>query len=170
MSLQNEPLGYDPNVRDDWTPAAGLRNAALRGVLVAGVLASVFAVLAATLPVVLLITALRTAFVFGVAWVLLRCVQRFAGMCGPACTALGLVLTFAVFLSNHLVWSIVGTPALPAQDSWLIFPAALVTEVIPTVDHRLSGWRWLHPYVLAVVNIGPFMAGGGLAAAFFGRD
>ena len=107
---------------------------------------------------------------FGVAWVLLRVVQRAAGMCGPACTAVGLGLAFVAFLSNHVVWSIVGTPALPAQDSWLIFPAALATKVIPEVDGRMVGWQWLHPYVLATVNIGPFLAGGGLAAALFARD
>src|SRR5262245_3692714 len=84
MALLNDPVDYQPD-QDDWSPAAGMRRGVVHGAVAAAILAIVLVPLALWLPYVVLMWALRTPLAFGIAWLLLRVVNRAAGMVGPTC-------------------------------------------------------------------------------------
>ncbi|MCP4250540.1 MAG: hypothetical protein GY778_26145 [bacterium] len=118
---------------DDWTPARGLARAAIRGMIVAIVLAAVTGLVAYCLPFLVFNFWLRAALGFVLALIMFATVQNAAGMVGPRCTALAVGLTLLVLLSHHGVAAVHG---------------------MGTTNEVLIGWGfWLDPVVLGSYNI-----------------
>lgn len=171
MPLLNEPIGFDDQGGDDWTPEKGLVRGLRAGAIAAAMIAVGLAPISLFLPYFVLPWMLRSAMAFGVAWVLLLVIRRAAGMVGFHVTALALALTFAVLVTQHFIFAIWGVPSAGEMlESWWLFPAVLVERVVPERGGRLIGWRWLHPYAVFAVNIIPFPLGAGFFALIHGRD
>lgn len=168
MPITNRPSDADDYRDVPWTPAIGLRNAALRGGLVALLLAGLLVPASIYLPYMTIPWLLRGPLTVGIAWLMFKVVQDAAGMAGPACTALALALTAGVLVSQHLVFAACGVLDLGSTD-WWSFPAGVLRLLIPPDGGLLIGSGWLHAYVVAAVNLPPLIVAGSLAAALWGR-
>ena len=166
MRTLNDPIDYEPNKGDRWTPLIGLRRGFVHGVAAAGVLALLMTPVALYLPFMLIVAWLRIPLAFGLTWVLASVVQRAAGMAGGACSAVTLAVGGIALMSNHIVFALFGVPDVGMVDPWWTTPMTLVNEVVPAQEGMVIGWRWLHPYTLAIVNVVPLGLGGGFATAF----
>lgn len=167
MPITNNPTDADDFDDIPWSPAIGLRNAAIRGTVVAAVLSLLLVPMSIYLPYMTIPWLLRTPITFGIAWIMFRVVQHSAGMAGPPCTALALVLTFGILLSQHLVFAVSGVLDLGSSVDWWSFPAGILRLQIPKEDGMLIGAAWLHPWMLAAVNLPPFVLAGSFAAALW---
>jgi hypothetical protein len=166
MPLLNEPLGYEPQTDEpEWSPAIGYRRGLVHGVIAMVVLALLMAPLAMYLPYMILPWVLRTPLAFGLAWLLFLFIERAAGFMSPGIIALTMLLTFGVFVTNHVVFALHGVPSSGMAEEWWIFPANLIEKLVPEQDRVVSGWQWLHPYALVAINVVPLLVGGGFCAA-----
>ena len=112
----------------DWTWRRGLCRAVFWGCIVALILGGVLGVIARHFPLVTLNAWLRLAVGFLVPCMLFSVVHRAAGMAGSVCTALVVVLTAAIFVSQNYVFACYGV--LMASGRVLTGPAWLDPEVI----------------------------------------
>ena len=167
----NDPVGYEQSTGDEWTPERGLRRGAAWGASAALTLGVLLGLLAVWLPLVLIPTALRLPLTLALTWLIMRVVQRGAGMVGRRCTIIAVSLVLAILLSHHVIFALVGVPMTAfTLESWWLFPMTLVEQVFGVQSGRLAGWRWFHPYVLLALNTVPLVIGAGLGAAMFERD
>lgn len=163
MSSLNDPVGYDQPPAGEWSPQRGTRRAAFQGSLVAGLLFALLTFPAANWPYLLLPWLPRTILAFLLTWMLVRVVLASAGMYSPALLRLGLALAAAVLLGEHVLFALRGVPASAADVGWFAWPLHYVDEFIDTGSVSIGG-RWLHPYVLLIVNAGPLLIGGTIGA------
>lgn len=168
MPITNKPTDAEDFRDEPWSPVIGLRNAAVRGGIVAAILAVLLIPVSIYLPYMTIPWLLRAPVAIGVAWIMFKVVQDAAGMAGGPCTALALLLTFAVMLSQHLVWAACGVLEITSVE-WWSFPAGILHQQIPEQNGRLIGPNWLHWYILVAVNVAPLVVAGCIAAAFW-RD
>lgn len=166
MPITNKPSDADDFDDVPWSPAIGLRNAAVRGGVVAAILTVLLIPVSMYLPYMTIPWLLRAPVTVGVAWLMFKVVQDAAGMAGGPCTVLALALTFVVMLSQHLVFAVHGVLELSSME-WWAFPAGLLPKQIPDQNGLLIGPQWLHWYVLVAVNVPPLAVAGCIAAAFW---
>ncbi|MGD8453349.1 MAG: hypothetical protein PVJ57_16170 [Phycisphaerae bacterium] len=143
---------------DEWTPLRGLCRAALRGLVLAGLLALPLAFLARTLPHLLILLAPRTMLAFGILWLLRRRVHRDAGMEEWRCSLLAACLAGLVLVSNHVVFALHGVAPSPPGNYAFAFPMGPLGDVVPCTNGLLIGAMWLHPYALLIANTVPLFA------------
>lgn len=174
MPLLNDPTP-DPDAQQtgEWSESDGLRAAVRRGLVWAAFLAIPTGILAGAAPFFAIGCFVRGAVAFAVGWILFSVVHRAAGFAGVRCTLLACGLALVVMLSNHIVFAVVGTPAMQhAPDGGdyemvLAFPGQFVLRapgVLTTEAPRLSGLYWFSAYVVALTNLASF-AGIGIVAA-----
>lgn len=99
----------------EWTWARGMRRATGWATLAALVMAAGLGVAARYWPILVLNVWVRLLLAFLVAWLLFAVVHRTAGMAGGPCTAEVVVLTAAVFLSQHWVFATYGVPTVAGR-------------------------------------------------------
>jgi hypothetical protein len=81
---------------------------------------------------------------------------------GGRCSALVLLLTFLVLTAQHIVWAAAGITSIAGLGSeWYLFPGHFVGQIVPVRNELMIGWKWIHPYVLVIVNAIPLTVGGG---------
>jgi hypothetical protein len=95
---------------DDWTPWQGIRRGLVWGFVAAVALGAVADVLAWYMPTFVINFWLRTAAGLLTMWVLFSAVHRAAGMTGPACTAIVVVLGMLIAGSQHIIFATHGVP------------------------------------------------------------
>ncbi len=122
----------DDTPESEWSEWRGLASGAVWGLAAAIVIAWLSCSLASYAPHMILNFWLRMAFGFLCAALLFSVVHWAAGMAGPACTAIVVVLTLAVLLSHSVIFALEG---------------------VTTRSGVVSGWEWLRPEALAIVNI-----------------
>ncbi len=168
----NDPVGYQQSATDDeWTPEKGFLRGATWGATAALAVGVLLGLLAFWRPLVLIPTALRMPLALALTWLLMRIVQRGAGMVGRRCTLIAVSLVLAILLSHHVIFALVGVPMTAfTLESWWLFPMMLVEQVFAIQSGRLAGWQWFHPYVLLALNALPLVIGAGLAVMMFERD
>ena len=168
----NEPFGYQQSAADDeWTPEKGFRRGATWGAAAALAVGVLLGLLAFWRPLVLIPTALRMPLTLALTWLLMRVVQRGAGMVARRCTIIAVSLVLVILLSHHVIFACVGVPMTAfTLEAWWLFPMTLVEQVFTVQSGRLTGWRWFHPYVLLALNAVPLVIGAGLAAMMFESD
>lgn len=168
MPITNKPTDAEDFHDSPWSPAIGLRNAAVRGGLIALIMSVLLIPVSIYLPYMTIPWLLRAPVALGLAWLMFRVVQDAAGMAGGPCTALALVLTFAIMLSQHLVWAANGVLELSSME-WWSFPAGVLRQQISVQNGLLIGPNWLHWYIIVAVNVPPLAVAGCIATAFW-RD
>jgi hypothetical protein len=131
MKTLNDPVPMDDAGDPNWSPRTGLVRAAGRGAVVSLVLAVLSVPLAWYFPGFLLNLWVRMVLAFGLAWVMFGVVQRAAGMVGAPCTALAVIFTIVVLVSQHVVFALHG---------------------VPTLHGTLIGWQWLTLTALGTCN------------------
>lgn len=131
MSL-NDPCPTDdaPDI-STWTPAIGMKHAALRGVVTALLIAAALA-FPATYVAPLVMGGARWFIALIVAWILFAVTQRASGMVGWPITSLAIGLTLLVLLSTNIVVAVNG---------------------LPTTKGVLQGWVLLGPGFLLWSNL-----------------
>jgi hypothetical protein len=117
-----------------------LLKSAAAGLVVTVILIAALAPLAWYLPLLALGWLLRAVIAFAVAWVLFSVVHRAAGMVGWPFSILVGVLTTLVMVSHHVAFALHG---------------------VPSRSGTVSGWEWLTPLALLVVNIPTLIGAGG---------
>lgn len=170
MPLLNDPVGYEPGADGaDWSPELGFRRGLVHGGGAALMLALLLAPAAAFLPYVVLPWIVRTPLTFGITWLLFLSVERAAGYMSPRIIALTLMLALLVLCSNHVALALANVAGAGMAEEWWIFPANLTETMLGISDSRAIGWSWLHPYVLASINVVPLVVAGGFCAALKSR-
>ena len=166
MPLLNDPIDYEDRSNEpDWSPEIGFRRALLHGAVASAALAVLLAPLAAFTPYVILPWILRTPLTFGVAWLLFVFIERAAGYMSASIIGLGLAFTLVTLCSNHLFLALNNVHGAGMAEEWWIFPANLTESMLGGRDSKEIGWGWMHPYVLASMNVIPVLVGGGFCAA-----
>lgn len=163
--MLNEPVGFENEPDDDWTPTIGLRRGLVVGLCVGLVMAAGLAIVARHLPLILLPLWLRGPLAFALAYLLCGLIERAAGMSDGRCVLLAVGITAAVLVSNHVVLAAaVVLPGEAVKSSWM-FPLNIMAGHFAPVTRDFSGRLWLHPYVLAGVNVAPVTLAGAFLAA-----
>jgi hypothetical protein len=96
----------------EWTPFRGLMRATVAALVTSAVLSACFFGIIAVAPVIPLNVLLRVVLAFAVTWLVFAVVHASAGMVGWACTTIAVSCAFAVMLSNHAAWAVLGCPAI----------------------------------------------------------
>jgi hypothetical protein len=116
----------------DWTWQRGLLRAVLWAGLFALVTAGGLGLLARHYPLLTVNAWLRLGLGFMVPCVLFGVVHRTAGMAGSVCTALVVLLTAAIFVSQHYVFAWYGVPMASGRvlngPVWLTLEAIMLTN------------------------------------------
>ena len=111
MVSLSDPVGYGEDEEGpEWTPGRGLVRAAVHGAIATVLLAAVLSPAAWYVPLLTMHWGLGAAIAFGVAWILFGVVQRAAGMVGAAVTALAIVFTLLVLISQNAIVAVHGIP------------------------------------------------------------
>ncbi len=135
--------GSEPAATDepDWTPGLGWCRALVRGGAATVVMSLLLAPAAWFAAPVLLNFLLRAFLALVVTWVMFGVVHRAAGMVGARCTALGVILSLLVFLSNHVVFALHGIPTQQGMVGGAAFltPPALLALNISTAIGVTAG-------------------------------
>lgn len=143
--MLNDPIPpmVDEADTDDWTPGQGLCRAAVWGAITAALYAALLAPVAWHAPVLLLNVWIRLVTGFFVTWTLFVVVHRTAGMTGMLCTLMVVVYALLALFSQNVVLALHGSPI---------------------GERGVSGWIWLEPNVVVLVN-GMGLLGVGFAIA-----
>lgn len=118
--------------RADWTPARGLLKGIVAGLVTAAILGVAADLFAWYAPLLALNIWLRGGASLLTMWLLFLVVHRAAGMTGPPCTAVVVVLVLLLAFSQHIVFALHGVESRMG---------------------RTAGWEWCSLTVLAVANV-----------------
>lgn len=112
----------DRNRPPRWSAGQGLVRAALAGSATALVLAVGLGLVAAFFPTVVFHLFLRFFISFGVGWLLVQVVERYAGATGWPFTLLAVALSFVVMFSNFVAFALHATlPSGPPPSGTSLF-------------------------------------------------
>ncbi len=152
MAPLNDPTGFEEEVEDSWTPAAGLRRGLVHGLVAGVILALAFGFFGVWLMGMVIPWHVRSAIAFGVGWIVFVVVQRAAGMVGRDVTALAAGLTVLSLFLQHGVFAVFGIVDPVDAAGWFLFPVQIVRGMVGSEGGRLIGAGWFHPLVLVAVN------------------
>ncbi len=166
MSPLNDPLGYDKDRADEWTPERGICRGAICALCGAVAIGLGLSLLAWYIPNFVTILWMRIPITFGIVWLIYQITQWGSGMGGPHCAWFALALGLVVLAANHVIFAINGVPFSEQDADWWLIPLSVIAQVVPEQGGDLIGWQWCHPYALLTLNAVPMIVGGGFAIAY----
>jgi hypothetical protein len=138
MALYEDPVSHE-----DWTPAQGVVRGLVSGTVAAVILAAIADLLAWFAPPMVLEFWMRAPEALFTVWILFVVVHRAAGMASWHCTAIVIVLTLFIILSQHVVFSIHGVLTYaPKKWEWFSPQALVVYNLSAVVGAGFGVWAW----------------------------